>query len=66
MRAFAGVGVINKRQLAEAVAKHIPAFQRYLPRVRKPWMSEDSRMHLFDAAALALTFFQSPSAASGG
>jgi hypothetical protein len=66
MRAFASVGVINKRQLAEAVAKHIPAFQRYLPRVRKPWMSEDSRMHLFDAAALALTFFQSPSRAAGG
>jgi hypothetical protein len=66
MRAFASVGVINKRQLAEVIAKHIPAFQRYLPPVRKPWMSEDSRMNLFDAAALALTFFQSPSEAAGG
>jgi hypothetical protein len=63
MKAFASVGVINKRQLAEAIAKHIPAFQRYLPPVRKPWMSEDSRMNLFDAAALALTFFRSPSGA---
>jgi hypothetical protein len=63
MRAFASVGAINKRQLAEAIAKHIPAFQRYLPPVRKPWMSEDSRMNLFDAAALALTFFRSPSGA---
>lgn len=62
MRAFAGVGVMNKRQLAEAIAAHIPAFERYLPPPRKAWMSEDSRMSLFDAAALALTFFQSPSA----
>src|SRR5437879_838598 len=42
MSAFASVGVINKRELAEAIAKHIPAFQRYLPPVRKPRMSEDS------------------------
>jgi hypothetical protein len=63
MRAFASVGVVNKRQLAEAIAKHIPAFQRYLPPVRKPWMSEDSRMNLFDAASLVLTFFRSPSGA---
>jgi len=55
------IGVTNKRQLAEAIAARIPAFERYLPPPRKPWMSEDSRMNLFDAAALALTFFQSPS-----
>ena len=29
------------------------------PPPRKPWMSEDRRMGLFDAAALALVFFQS-------
>ena len=29
----------------------------YLPPIRKIWKSEDSRMGLFDAAALALTFF---------
>jgi hypothetical protein len=61
MRAFASGGATNKRELAEAIAAHIPAFERYLPPPRKPWMSEDSRMSLFDAAALALTFFQSPS-----
>ena len=54
-------GVLNKQSLAETIARHIPAFARYLPPPRKPWMSEDSRMSLFDAAALALTFFQSPS-----
>jgi hypothetical protein len=41
-----------------ARAKHIPAFERHVPPPRKPWMSEDARMGLFDAAALALIFFQ--------
>jgi hypothetical protein len=58
---FARVGALTKRDIALAVAKQIPAFERYLPPVRKPWMSEDARMGLFDAAALALTFFQQPS-----
>jgi hypothetical protein len=59
MQAFANVEVGTKRQLAEAIAIHIPEFERYLPPVRKPWMSEDSRMSLFEAAALARAFFQS-------
>jgi hypothetical protein len=59
LNAFASVAPRNKHDLAEAIAKHIPAFDRYLPPPRKPWMSEDARMSLFDAAALALTFFQS-------
>jgi len=29
-----------------------------LPRFRKPWMSEDYRMSIFDAVALAIAFFQ--------
>lgn len=49
----------NKHSLAELIAKHIPAFERYVPPPRKPWMSEDRRMGLFDAAALGLVFFQS-------
>ncbi|MGY3132338.1 hypothetical protein ACVWZM_003020 [Bradyrhizobium sp. USDA 4501] len=49
----------NKQGLAEVIAKHIPAFEQYVPPPRKPWMSEDRRMGLFDAAALALVFFQS-------
>lgn len=59
--AFAPYGIANKHSIAEAIAKHVPAFERYLPPPRKPWMSEDARMSLFDAAALALTFFQSGS-----
>jgi Holliday junction resolvasome RuvABC endonuclease subunit len=56
--AFRDVGVTNKQELAMVIAVHIPAFERYVPTPRKPWESEDSRMGIFDAAALALTFFQ--------
>jgi hypothetical protein len=55
---FESVGFVNKQMLAELIAKHIPAFERYVPPPRKPWKSEDARMGIFDAAGLALTFFQ--------
>jgi Holliday junction resolvasome RuvABC endonuclease subunit len=56
--AFAYAGVMDKQSLAELIAKHIPAFERYVPAPRKPWMSEDPRMGLFDAVALGLVFYQ--------
>jgi hypothetical protein len=56
--AFRSMGFANKQMLAALIAKHIPAFERHVPPPRKPWMSEDARMGLFDAAALALLFFQ--------
>jgi Holliday junction resolvasome RuvABC endonuclease subunit len=56
--AFRSMGFANKQMLAALIAKHIPAFERHVPPPRKPWMSEDARMGLFDAAALALVFFQ--------
>jgi hypothetical protein len=56
---FAERGAVTKQGIAEAIAKHIPALALYLPPARKPWMSEDSRMGIFDAAALAWMFFQS-------
>jgi hypothetical protein len=55
--AFSYLGMMTKQAIAQAIAKHVPAFERYLPPTRKPWMTEDSRMGLFDAAALAWTFF---------
>ena len=57
-KAFRDVGVGNKHDLAMVVALHIPAFERYVPPPRKSWKSEDARMGIFDAAALALTFFK--------
>jgi hypothetical protein len=58
LNAFAHLGAANKQGIAEVIAKHVPAFERYVPPPRKPWMSEDARMGLFDAAALGLVFFQ--------
>lgn len=55
---FAELGITTKFGIAETIAKHIPVFDQYLPPIRKPWMSEDARMGLFDATALALTFFK--------
>jgi hypothetical protein len=55
---FQSMGFTNKQTLAGLIAKHIPAFEQYVPPPRKPWMSEDSRMGLFDAAALIMAFFQ--------
>ena len=51
-------GVTTKQDIAEIIAKSIPAFERYLPSPRKPWQSEESRMGLFDAAGLGLVFYQ--------
>ena len=42
---------------AQAIAIQIPAFAPRLPRARKPWMSQDERQCLFDAAALGVTYF---------
>jgi hypothetical protein len=49
----------TKHEIAHAVAQQIPELAPRLPRYRKPWMSEDYRMAIFDAAALALTYFYS-------
>jgi len=59
---FASLGSVTKQTVAEYIAKHIPAFERFLPPIRKIWKSEDARMGLFDAAALGLTFFEAVAA----
>jgi Holliday junction resolvasome RuvABC endonuclease subunit len=56
-QAFAEVGASNKQEIAVAIANRFPELAPRLPRFRKPWMSEDYRMSIFDAVALALTFF---------
>jgi hypothetical protein len=58
---FAYVQAVSKDTIAAAIAKRIPALERFLPPPRKLWKSEDARMGIFDAAALALTFFQNGS-----
>ena len=54
---FASVGASTKHEIARAIATQIPAFAHREPRLRRDWMSGDYRQHLFDAAALGLTYF---------
>ena len=56
-RAFSDSGAKTKYEIAEAIAQRFPELAPRLPRFRKPWMSEDDRMSLFDAASLAIAFF---------
>jgi hypothetical protein len=50
-------GPMTKYQIATALTALLPELGPWLPKPRKIYMSEDSRMSIFDAAALALTFF---------
>lgn len=52
-----GSGLVTKQAIAEAIAKRIPMFERFVPPPRKLWTSEHPRMGLFDAASLVLTFY---------
>lgn len=55
----------TKYEIAHAVAQQLPELASRLPRYRKAWMSEEYAMPIFDAAALALTYFHSRQARSG-
>lgn len=55
--AFRFVGKPNKQAIAKAIAERFPELRPRLPRERKPWMSEDERMNIFDAVSLALAYF---------
>lgn len=55
---FAPAGATTRYEIAELIAGQVDAFSFRLPPVRKLWMSEDRRMALFDAAALAFTHFR--------
>jgi hypothetical protein len=56
-RCFASLGATTRYEMAEVIARHVPAFQTHLPPRRKRWAKEDPRMALFKAVALAFTFF---------
>lgn len=58
-RVFGTFGATTKHEIACVIAEHLPDLAPYLPKVRKPWMPEDYRMAIFDAAAMALTYFYS-------
>jgi Holliday junction resolvasome RuvABC endonuclease subunit len=59
MKTLIADGQGTKHLLAEIIAKRFPEqLGLQVPPKRKPWMSEDSRMGVFDAVALAMVFRQ--------
>jgi Holliday junction resolvasome RuvABC endonuclease subunit len=59
-RVFFGDGIGTKHTLAKIIADRFPEQLGFrIPRKRRAWMSEDYRMDIFDAAALALAYFDS-------
>lgn len=56
-KTFSASRASTKYEIAKAIASRFPELAPRLPAERKPWMSEDTRMAIFDAAAFALVFF---------
>lgn len=54
---FSPSGAHTKHQIAKEIVRRLPELEPRLPPFRKPWMSEDSRMSIFDAMSLAMTFY---------
>lgn len=54
---FANVGAKTRQEIAEAVARQVPALARRIPKPRRPWETENPRIAMFTAAALALTHY---------
>ena len=55
---FGSLGSPTRYAIVQAIAKQVPIFETYVPPIRKIWKAEDRRMGMFDAAALALTFYR--------
>lgn len=50
-------GVTRKHAVAKAIAEDFPALEIFVPRPRKPYMDEEARVQVFDAASLVLHAF---------
>ena len=55
MRNSFGTTCKNKYDIAVAISRQFPELASRLPAKRRLWTSEDERMNIFDAVALALT-----------
>ena len=63
-RYFATLGATTKHERAAAVARLIPAFAHRMPPRRARWQTEPTRAALFDAAAVALAYFDNEKTAA--
>jgi hypothetical protein len=61
-QSFASLGSSTRYAIVQTIAKQVPIFETYMPPIRKIWKAEDRRMGMFDAAALALTFYRTQAA----
>ena len=57
LQLFNHAGASTKHRIAEIIAEHFPELSPHVPPFRKPWMSEDVRMSIFDAVAFALVHY---------
>ena len=55
--AFTRHSASTKYEIAQAVSRELPDLAPWLPPAKKIWMSEDRWLGMFDAASLALTFY---------
>jgi len=62
-KTFASERASSRYEIATVIAKRLPDLAPLLPPRRQPWMSEDARMHIFNAAAMVLALI-SPATAS--
>jgi hypothetical protein len=53
---FTGLNPNTKETRARAIVTHFPELRVWLPPHRKPWMREDRRLAIFDAAAFGLAY----------
>jgi hypothetical protein len=55
--AFASRAASTRYEIAQAVSRELPDLAPWLPPPRKIWESENRKLSIFDAASLALTFY---------
>jgi Holliday junction resolvasome RuvABC endonuclease subunit len=56
-KVFSQYNAFTKHQIATTIASLLPELSPRIPPFRKPWMSEDYRMAIFDAVSFTLTFY---------
>lgn len=55
---FVPVGARTRHEIADAIARQFEVFRHKLPKIRRPWQSEQRGMALFSAIALILTHYR--------
>ena len=55
--AFVATGAVSRYEIATTLSRWFPELAGRMPPKRKPWMPEHPQMGIFDAVALAMTYF---------